>query len=130
MDTNSIFEFWIETSEVDYKVMNNLFRAGYYHWSLFIGHLVIEKLLKAVYVKRKNDNPPYTHDLNKLVQKAGIEITEEQIFQLDTITSFNISGRYDDYKRSFYNKCDKKYTTVWIKNIKLFRKWLKENYLK
>ncbi|WP_367354771.1 HEPN domain-containing protein [Atribacter sp.] len=45
---------------------------------MFIGHLVIEKLIKALYVKNINENPPRTHDLMRLAEKAGITTTEEQ----------------------------------------------------
>ncbi|MCG8603545.1 HEPN domain-containing protein, partial [bacterium] len=31
--------------------MEHLFEKEDYHWALYIGHLVIEKLLKAYYVK-------------------------------------------------------------------------------
>lgn len=44
---------------------------------------------------------------------------------LDTITRFNISARYDDYKQSFYKLCTKEFTTVWIANIKDCRLWIK-----
>lgn len=33
--------------------MHNLYKVGEYHWALFVGHLVIEKLLKAIYVEKK-----------------------------------------------------------------------------
>ena len=39
--------------------MESLFANGYYVWSLFIGHLVIEKVLKAFHVK--NSLAPLPH---------------------------------------------------------------------
>lgn len=45
-------EYWVESSEDDYKAMNNSYASKDYVWSLFIGHLAIEKLLKAVYSKK------------------------------------------------------------------------------
>ena len=35
--------------------MNNLMKTNDFHWALFIGHLVIERLLKA-YLVRKTEN--------------------------------------------------------------------------
>jgi HEPN domain-containing protein len=111
--------------------MNNLYKNGHYHWSLFIGHLVIEKLLKSIFVKKKNSTPVFSHDLLRIVDKIGdLKLTNEKKDIIDTISTFNIAARYDDYKRNFYNKCTKKYSSEWIKNIKEIRKWLKENYLK
>ncbi len=48
---------------------------------------------------------------------------------LDTVTTFNIQARYDDYKLSFFNKCTKNFTIKWVENIKEFRSWLKHNHL-
>jgi len=49
---------------------------------------------------------------------------------LDTISTFNINARYDDYKLAFYKKCDLEYTKKWIKNIKIIRLWIKNTLLK
>ena len=42
-------KYWMESSENDYDAMKNLYKSKNYNWCLFIGHLVIEKLLKALY---------------------------------------------------------------------------------
>ena len=93
---------------------------------MFLGHLVSEKLLKALYVKKEKQivKPPKTHDLLQLAEKAGIETNNRQKDLLDLITTFNISVRYPDYKNSFYIKCTKEYTDARIKEIKELREWL------
>ena len=40
-----------------------------------------------------------------------LELTERQEDLLDLITKFNMSARYDDYKREFYTKCTDEYTS-------------------
>lgn len=45
-----LVEHWIESAEQDRVVMNHLFTGSHYVWCLFVGHLVIEKLLKAYYI--------------------------------------------------------------------------------
>lgn len=101
-------------------------------WSLFLGHLVIEKLLKGLYAKNNQDNP-YTlksHNLLALAEKCNLELNDNQIQKLQIITQFNISARYDDYKESFYSKCTNEYTAEQIKNIEEVRKWLKKLLMK
>ena len=39
-----------------------------------MGNLVLEKLLKALYVKEKDEYPPLIHDLRRISEKAGIEL--------------------------------------------------------
>lgn len=105
--------------------MMNLYASKDYHWSLFIGHLVIERLFKAAIVKKTNAHAPFTHDLRRLGKIAGFEFTDEFKRYLDTITTFNLNARYDDYMQNFYKKCTPEYTVTWINNIKTLRKWIK-----
>ena len=130
IDVEKVGSYWIESSDNDFKTMNNLFRSKDYHWSLFMGHLVIEKLLKAYYVESLNKYPPFIHDLRRIAEEANLTLNEDQIIFFDTVTRFNIKARYDDYKLDFYKKCTKDFTKKWIDNIKEHRKWIKETLLK
>ncbi|MCX6277785.1 MAG: HEPN domain-containing protein [Bacteroidetes bacterium] len=116
---------WIESSDIDFKTMLNLYQSKDYSWSLFIGHLVIEKLLKALYIKNKHEHPIPIHDLTRIAAKAGIECSDEILNQLDTITTFNINARYEDIKQNFYLKCTKQFSKTWIDQITELRKWIK-----
>ena len=92
-----------------------------------MGHLVIEKLLKALYAKNNKKAPyaPKSHDLLHLAEKTDLELTDRQEDLLDTITRFNMNARYDDYKKEFYLKCTDEYTEQQLKNIEEVRGWLK-----
>ena len=123
-NTKKIFTFWYESSIKDFNTMDNLFISKDYNWTLFLGHLVIEKLLKAYFVKKFNKHPLFTHDLLRLAIKCGLQLSEEQQDNLDMITTFNISARYDNYKETFYQKCTKDFTEKWIVKIKELRQWI------
>jgi HEPN domain-containing protein len=125
IDKQRILDYWIESSDKDFKTMLDLYETKNNSWSLFIGHLVIEKLLKALYVKNKGDYPPMIHDLRRICEKAGIEPNETEKVTLDTISRFNINARYDDYKQSFYLLCNDSFTAEWIEKIKNCRLWIK-----
>ena len=94
---------------------------------MFFGHLVIEKLLKAIYAKKNKSAPhaPKSHDLLYLAEKAELEFTENQENLLDTITGFNMNARYDNYEKDFYLKCTDEYTSEQLKNIEEVVEWLK-----
>ena len=128
MTREEIVNFWIETSDGDYNTMKHMFDAKDYHWSLFIGHLVIEKLIKAAYAKIVEDykTPLYSHDLLYLAEKAELQLTDELKKKLAVITTFNIQARYPDYKKAFYDKCTRDFSNEQIKNIEEVRIWLKE----
>ena len=54
----------------------------------------------------------------------NLKLTEEQEATLNEITTFNLSTRYDDYKRAFYNKSTDEYTEEQINKIKELKAWL------
>ena len=128
MDSLSLVEYWVNSSDRDYEAMIKNYEVKQYTWSLFIGHLVLEKLLKAIYAKRNVDNPypPKIHNLNILAQKCNIELDERKAKILIICNSFNISARYEDYKNEFYERCTLEYTKEQIENIKEVREWLKK----
>jgi len=74
--------------------MLNLFSSGDYHWALFIGHLVVEKLLKALYVKRKGTHAMASHDLLRIASKMELMLTEGQKDWLDRLTKYKRSLRF------------------------------------
>lgn len=124
--------YWINSAEENYKTMKNMFNSKDYTWCLFIGHLVIEKLLKGLYAKNNVDKPyaVKSHNLLVLAEKCGLDLIKEQIERLQIITQFNISARYDDYKESFSKKCTEEYTKKQLENIEEVRIWLKELLIK
>jgi len=126
IDVDRIISYWKDSSDKDYKTMLDLFLTKNYSWALFMGHLVIEKLLKALYVKQMGVYPPLIHDLRRICEKAGVEIDLTQKINFDSISRFNINARYDDYKQSFYLLCTESFTTEWIEKIKSCRLWIKE----
>ncbi len=90
IDVDKIFRHWIDSSDADYKTMIHMYEPKDYNWSLFIGHIVIEKLIKASVAKTKNNHAPFTHDLTKLASLSSLKFSEEQLDWLDTITAFNL----------------------------------------
>ena len=124
MRKEEIIKYWIRLSEEDLSAMKNLYRSGNYAWSLFVGHLVIEKLLKAFYAKNVDISTPFTHNLSQIAEKSRLVLSEGQKDFLDILNTFNIQARYPDYKMEFYKKCTREYSNKQIKKIKEFRIWL------
>ena len=118
-DKERIVGHWIESSDKDFKTMMDLHRTQNNNWALFMGHLVIEKLLKSLYVKTMDEYPPLIHDLRRISEKANVKLDINQQILLDSITRFNINARYDDYKQSFYQLCTDSFTAEWIEKIKV-----------
>jgi HEPN domain-containing protein len=126
MTRDELITHWLQSADDNYRSMQNMFASGEFVWSLFVGHLCIEKLLKACYVKSVDTAVPRIHDLYKLADRCGLDMTEEQKDALQYVGLFNIETRYEEYKREFYQKCTKVFAEKNIATIEELRAWLLE----
>jgi len=116
--------YWLNSAEHDLDVAESLFNNAKYDWCLFIAHLVLEKTLKAFYVKEIGLVPPRVHDLLRLADMVKIEFDEETMEFLDGVNTFNISVRYPDEKMKFYKMCTHDFTKEQFQRIKEIYKCL------
>lgn len=127
MSKQEAVNYWLEAAKRDKDVALAMFKSGYYNWSLFLWHLVIERTIKALMVSNEKEILP-VHDLIRLAEAAGLKFSEEQRAILREITTFNIESRYDDYKEQFYKKATKEFALKWIKNAEEIQLWLKKQF--
>ena len=126
IDYKEIELFWKNQSKEDLKTAEVLFFSGRYVPCLFFCHLAIEKLLKSLVVRQTNHHASYDHNLILLCEVAKIIIPENELDLFDEINSFNIKGRYDDYKSRFYKKATKTYTEKYLNETKRIILWLRK----
>jgi len=126
MDIEKQVGYWKKSAEHDLKTAESLIKEKKFDWALFMGHLVLEKILKAIYVKKEEIFPPKTHNLLLLIKETGIQIDEEDSDFFEEVNTFNISTRYPDEQLKFYKLCTKKFTTEKFNKIKEKYKWLKK----
>jgi HEPN domain-containing protein len=118
--------YWLAQSDNDMPVAESMLDNGHYTWSLFIGHLVLEKIFKAIYVKEHQKIAPRIHDLVKLAKSTSLKVSDEQLIFLSEVSDFNMEGRYPDEKNEFTKKCDEEFAADYLRRIKEMRAWLKK----
>jgi len=124
-DKDKLVNYWVDSSDEDFETMIAMFDSKRYSWSMFVGHLMMEKLLKALFVKINNEFPPFIHNLLRLAEKCNLDLNEENSIFFATVTAFNINARYDDYKMSFQKTCTLEYAAKWIEQFKTKRQWIR-----
>lgn len=129
MNKEEKVHYWLPSSDYDWTVAKHLFEKEDFNYALFFGHLTIEKLLKAIFVKINNQTPHATHRLVYLVEKTGLFLTTEKLELLEIITDFNLEARYPDEKFSFYKKCTREFTKTYMQKIEELRQWLLQKIL-
>ncbi len=126
MDIEGHINYWFESSENDLNVAENLFKSGNYDWCLFIGHLVLEKAFKGLWILSNKDiNPPRIHNLLNLSQLAQIELEEDILIFLNLVNTFHLEARYPEYKKEFYKTVSKEFAENNLSKIKELYQWLK-----
>ena len=126
MTKEEYVKYWLDGAAHDLEAAESLFHSKKYDWCLFIGHLVLEKTLKALYVYRIEDElPPKIHNLLRLAELASIPLTEEQQEFLGQVNTFQIESRYPEYRQEFYQRCTKAYAEPYFTHIKELYVWLK-----
>jgi HEPN domain-containing protein len=116
--------YWLESAKYDLGVANAMFKSKKYPYALFMGHLSLEKLLKAFVVKHTKAHAPFSHSLPYLAEQSGVKISETILIKLREFMEFHFEARYPDANKAFYKKCTKAYTAKKLKEIKEVFKWV------
>jgi HEPN domain-containing protein len=125
MNANEVVQYWLELAEDDWPVVERLFASGDYHYALFFGHLYLERLLKAVIVKKTGEHAPRLHNLTRLAESAGLIATEAQREVLVRVTAYNLETRYPEERFSARKRYTEEYTKAELDTIQEIGKWLK-----
>jgi HEPN domain-containing protein len=121
------FVFWEKSAQEEIETAQILLEKNKLRQCLFFLHLSIEKMLKALYVVRKKDNPPRTHNLRFLAEEIDIELSVENKEFLTEATAFNIEARYPDEEGP---KPEFKYVKAKVAEAQEVLKWLQKKLQK
>jgi HEPN domain-containing protein len=118
-------EYWIKSSEKDLETMMYLMKGNKYVHALFFGHLYVEKISKALWVKDNEGNfPPKIHNLLAILKHVKNILNEDQQLFLLKLNQYQIEGRYPEDIDKLYKITDKKLATEYIDKIKSVAKCL------
>jgi HEPN domain-containing protein len=87
---------WIKSSNYDIRTAENMLKTGRYIYVLFMCHLSVEKLLKALYEVVLKKIPPKTHHLVYLSKSIGLKIPEKFLSTIESLNDLSIVTRYPE----------------------------------
>lgn len=130
MTTDKV-KYWLDIADYDYATAQDLYKAKRWLYVGFMCHQTIEKTLKAYWTKVKPDDPPYIHNLIRLVEGSGLSkmMTEEQFSFLDAMTPMNIEARYPDYKSSLAASLNQDVCNSLLQQTFELQLWIKSKLL-
>ena len=97
---------WIEQSKDDWEAVVTLFKGRKYLQSLFFGHLVIEKLCKALWI-----------NLLHILSQIPVEVEEHKSEFLLKLNRFQLEGRYPDNVINIQTVTDESFTSGMMEEI-------------
>lgn len=98
---------WLSISEYDLQTAKAMLSAGRYLYVAFMSQQAIEKLLKSIYVQNIKELPPRTHNLLYLVDKLGLDITEEHRKIFSQLNQYYLESRYPGERVRFAKEMNK-----------------------
>ena len=120
---------WVKLSEYDLLSADAMLQTGRYLYVAFMCQQSVEKMLKSIYVKKKDVAPPRIHNLIRLSSICEIELSlpEDLDNFLIELNSYYLESRYNEDIEELSEKIDKNQAEYIYNKTMLILKWLTEN---
>ena len=126
--SKKVIKNWLSLAEYDFETAKAMLKSGRYLYVAFTCQQTIEKTLKALYVKEKEETPPYTHNLIKLLNEISLssKIDGDKKKFMETLNSYYVESRYTEEIEEISKLVTSgKAKEIFLKTKELFS-WLKE----
>ncbi|MCX6640405.1 MAG: HEPN domain-containing protein [bacterium] len=87
---------WVDQGRYDLDTAAAMLDTGRYLYVLFCCQQALEKILKGIIVQRTGTFPPRIHNLLRLTEMAGLELTSVQLDFLGELSAYYIQSRYPE----------------------------------
>ena len=87
---------FIESAEYDLKTAEFMLNSGRYIYVIFMCHLSLEKILKAIVTETTQKIPPKSHNLIYLLKLENIKLPPESFDFIAKINNASIVTRYPE----------------------------------
>ncbi len=118
---------WVQSSNYDIKTADHMFKTKRYVYVLFMCHLSVEKLLKALYEAKLKKVPPKTHNLVFLMNEVDLVVTAEHLKTLESLNDISVVTRYPEDIQALVKAFKKDRVKDYLTRTKGLLKWLKRD---
>jgi len=117
----------ILSAEYDLSTAKHMLETGRYIYVIFMCHIAIEKMLKAIMAEVTGKSPPKTHNLIYLLKIISLDIPRDFLEFISKINNASVVTRYpEDFQKllaAYPEEVAKNYFTVTNEVIE----WLRRN---
>ena len=91
---------WVDDADYDLGSAKAMLDSGRLFFVVFMCHLTIEKLLKALIVERDGVEPPRIHNLVALSARAAVALPTVHAGIVNELNNMSVVTRYPDGRRA------------------------------
>ncbi len=106
VDVEKQIAFWRREAEEGIQVARENYENKRYPFAMFLAHLALEKILKALVVRATKAIPPRIHNLTTLAEKARLSLDQETMTFLSAMDHYQMAGRYPDPRNPTISRFD------------------------
>lgn len=117
----------IKSAAYDVETAEHMLKTGRYIYVVFMCHLSMEKMLKAVAAEVTESSPPRTHNLIYLTKLAGISFSEDHLEFIAKITNASVVTRYPEDFASLTDSFPEDVVSLYLNKTKEIIEWLKQH---
>ena len=118
---------FIKSSEYDLDTAQFMLETGRYIYVIFMCHLSLEKLLKALVSENKQNIPPKSHNLIYLLKLGNIELPRNYIDFIAKINNASIVTRYPEDFTRILDAYPENVARDYLEKTREIHQWLKQN---
>lgn len=115
------------SSEYDLQTAEHMLETGRFVYVIFMCHLTIEKMLKAVAAETTDKAPPKTHNLIYLLKLGDITFPEDFFEFITKINNASIVTRYPEDFQKLIEAYPEDISREFLKKTKEITGWLKQS---
>jgi HEPN domain-containing protein len=125
MNKQEKVEYWLDISDYDLETAKSMLSSARYLYVVFMCQQAIEKIIKALYIHKLDNDPPKSHNLAFIFQKLDIQASVEISSFFNLLSAHYIQNRYPDYKSRLSTTLGKDKAERCLKQTEEAYKWLK-----
>ena len=121
-------KYWVEIADYDIETAKAMLVSMRYLYVGFMCHQAIEKIIKAYYCSKKDDVPPFTHNLKNLAERCNLLpiFSEKQLNFIEELLPMNIEARYPAHKEKLLKLLTNQKCEEIIKQTEDLCQWIKQ----
>jgi HEPN domain-containing protein len=116
---------WLATADYDLQTAVAMLKSKRYLYVVFMCHLAIEKMLKALWAETRYEYPPRTHDLLLLVRRLELTLPKRDLRFLGLIADASVPTRYPEDLKAMVKVYPRRTAASFLERTRRVMKWLR-----